>query len=71
MSGTYAVEPDGTGTMTINFTPTNAAATCGASTGAFNIVILSLSQVEFVSSGQMMAALRGVKKMNCSGDSQG
>jgi hypothetical protein len=55
MSGTYAVEPDGTGTMTINFTPTNAAATCGASTGAFNIVILSLSQVEFVSSGQMMA----------------
>jgi hypothetical protein len=55
MSGTYAVEPDGTGTMTINFTPTNTAATCGASTGAFNMVILSPSQVEFVSSGQMMA----------------
>ena len=30
MSGTYAVEPNGTGTMTINFTPTNTAATCGA-----------------------------------------
>ena len=55
MSGTYAVEPNGTGTMTINFAPTNTAATCGASTGAFNIVILSPSQVEFVSSGQMMA----------------
>jgi hypothetical protein len=41
--------------MTINFTPTNTGATCGASTGAFNIVILSPSQVEFVSSGQMMA----------------
>ena len=35
MSGTYAIEHDGTGTMTINFTPTNTAATCGASTGAF------------------------------------
>jgi hypothetical protein len=55
MSGTYAIELDGTGTMTINFTPTNTGATCGASTGAFNIVILSPSQVEFVSSGQMMA----------------
>ena len=55
MSGTYSIEPNGTGTMTINFAPTNTAATCGASTGAFNIVILSPSQVELVSSGQMMA----------------
>jgi hypothetical protein len=55
MSGTYSIEPDGTGTMTINFAPTNTSATCGASTGAFNIVILSPSQVELVSSGQMMA----------------
>ncbi len=55
MSGTYTIDPDGTGTMTINFTPTNTAATCGASTGAFNIVIRSPSQVELVSSGQMMA----------------
>src|SRR6266852_6429695 len=55
MSGTYSIEPDGTGAMTINFTPTNTAATCGASTGAFNIVILSPSQVELVSSDQMMA----------------
>jgi len=55
MSGTYEIDPDGTGTMTINFTPTNSAATCGASTGVFNVVILSPSQVELVSSGQMMA----------------
>src|SRR5258708_23016978 len=55
MSGTYAIEPDGTGAMTINFSPTNTAATCGASTGAFNIVILSPNQAELVSSGQMMA----------------
>ena len=55
MSGTYSIEPNGTGTMTINFAPTNTATTCGASTGAFNIVILSPSQVELVSSGQMMA----------------
>jgi len=41
--------------MTISFTPTNTAATCGASTGVFNIVILSPSQVELVSSGQVMA----------------
>ena len=55
MTGTYSVEHNGTGAMTINFTPTNTAATCGASTGAFNIVILSPSEVELVSSGQMMA----------------
>jgi hypothetical protein len=55
MSGTYTIEPNGTGAMTINFTPTSTAMTCGASTGAFNIVILSPTQVELVSSGQMMA----------------
>ena len=55
MSGTYTIEPDGIGTMTITFTPTNTGATCGASTGVFNIVILSPRQVELVSSGQMMA----------------
>jgi hypothetical protein len=55
MSGTYVIEPDGVGSMTINFTPTNTAATCGASTGVFNIVLLSRSQVELVSSGQVMA----------------
>ena len=55
MTGTYSIEPNGTGAMTINFTPTSTAATCGASTGAFNIVILSPTQVELVSSGQMMA----------------
>ena len=55
MTGTYMIEPNGTGAMTINFTPTNTAATCGASTGAFNIVILSPTEVELVSSGQMMA----------------
>jgi hypothetical protein len=55
MSGTYTIEPNGTGAMTINFTPTNTGATCGASTGAFSIVIISPSQVELMSSGQMMA----------------
>jgi len=55
MSGTYDVDTDGIGTMTITFTPTNTAATCGASTGVFNIVIQSSSEVELVSSGQMMA----------------
>ena len=55
MAGTYQIDPNGTGTMTISFTPTNTEATCGASTGVFNIVILSPSQVELVSSGQMMA----------------
>jgi hypothetical protein len=55
MSGTYEIDPDGKGTMTITFSPTSSAATCGASTGVFNIVILSPSQVELVSSGQMMA----------------
>jgi len=55
MSGTYAIDPEGTGTMTITFTPTNAAAACGMSTGVFNIVILTPRQVELVSSGQVMA----------------
>jgi hypothetical protein len=55
MTGTYSIEPNGTGAMTIDFMPTSTAATCGQSTGAFNIVILSPSQVELVSSGQMMA----------------
>jgi hypothetical protein len=55
MSGTYTIEPDGIGTMNITFAPTNTGATCGASTGVFNIVILSPRQVELVSSGQMMA----------------
>ena len=55
MAGTYEIDREGTGTMTITFTPTNTAATCGASTGVFNIVILSPRQVELVSSGQVMA----------------
>jgi hypothetical protein len=55
MSGTYEIDSNGTGTMTISFSPTDTAATCGASTGVFNIVIQSPSQVELVSSGQMMA----------------
>jgi len=55
MSGTYTIDPEGTGTMTITFTPTNTAATCGMSTGVFNIVILTPRQVELVSSGQVMA----------------
>jgi hypothetical protein len=55
MSGTYDIDADGVGTMTINFAPINTEATCGASTGVFKIVLLSSSQVELVSSGQMMA----------------
>jgi hypothetical protein len=55
ITGTYSIERNGTGAMTLNFTPTNTAATCGASTGAFNIVILSPNEVQLVSSGQMMA----------------
>ncbi len=55
MSGTYEIDREGTGTMTITFTPTHTAATCGTSTGVFNIVILSPRQVELVSSGQVMA----------------
>ena len=55
MSGTYEIDSNGTGTMTISFSPTDTAATCGASTGVFNSVIQSPSQVELVSSGQMMA----------------
>src|SRR6266446_5373014 len=55
ITGTFSIEPNGTGAMTLNFTPTNTAAPCGASTGAFNIVILSPNEVQLVSSGQMMA----------------
>ena len=55
MSGTYDIDADGVGTMTINFAPINTEATCGASTGVFKIVLLSSSEVELVSSGQMMA----------------
>jgi hypothetical protein len=55
MSGTYTIDPDGRGAMTITFTPASTGATCGASTGVFNVVILSPSLVELVSSGQMMA----------------
>jgi hypothetical protein len=55
MTGTYSIEPDGIGTMTISFTPSGPGANCGASTGLFNIVLVSPTQVELVSSGQLMA----------------
>jgi hypothetical protein len=55
MSGNYTIDPDGRGTMTVTFSPASTGATCGASTGVFNFVVLSANLVEFVSSGQMMA----------------
>ena len=55
MVGTYAVDPLGTGTMTINFTPEGGSSTCGASTGLFDIVLVSRGLVEVASSGQVMA----------------
>lgn len=55
MVGTYTVNPDGTGTMTINFTPARESLICGASTGLFDIVLVSPGVVEVVSSGQTMA----------------
>ena len=55
MSGTYEVNRDGMGTMTITFTPINPAASCGESTGVFTVVIVTPNQIELVSSGQMSA----------------
>lgn len=55
MVGTYTVDPVGTGTMTINFTPERGSSTCGASTGLFDIVLVSRGLVEVASSGQVMA----------------
>ena len=55
MVGTYTVDPAGTGTMTINFTPQGGSSTCGASTGLFDIVLVSRGLVEVASSGQIMA----------------
>jgi hypothetical protein len=55
MVGTYTVDLLGTGTMTINFTPERESSTCGASTGLFDIVLVSQELVEVASSGQIMA----------------
>jgi hypothetical protein len=55
MAGTYTIDPSGTGTMTINFTPEHGSPTCGASTGLFDIVLVSPGLVEMASSGQIMA----------------
>ena len=55
MVGTYTVDPTGTGTMTINFTPEGGSSTCGASTGLFDIVLVSRGLIEVASSGQVMA----------------
>jgi hypothetical protein len=55
MVGTYTVDPLGTGTMTINFTPERGSPTCGASTGLFDIVLVSQGLIEIASSGQIMA----------------
>jgi hypothetical protein len=55
MVGTYTVDPLGTGTMTINFTPERGSPTCGASTGLFDIVLVSDRLLEVASSGQIMA----------------
>ena len=55
MVGTYTVDPLGTGTMTINFTPERGSPTCGASTGLFDMVLVSDRLVEVASSGQIMA----------------
>lgn len=41
MIGTYTVDQSGMGTMTINFTPERGSITCGASTGLFDIVLVS------------------------------
>jgi hypothetical protein len=43
------------GTMTINFTQERGSITCGASTGLFDIVLVSPGLVEVASSGQIMA----------------
>jgi hypothetical protein len=55
MIGTYTVDPSGMGTMTINFTQERGSITCGASTGLFDIVLVSPGLVEVASSGQIMA----------------
>jgi len=55
MTGTYTVDPAGTGTMTIDFTPDHDSPTCGASTGLFDIVLVSPTLIEVASSGQVMA----------------
>ena len=55
MVGTYTVDSLGTGTMTINFTPERGSPTCGASTGLFDMVLVSDRLVEVASSGQIMA----------------
>jgi hypothetical protein len=55
MIGTYTVDRLGTGTMTINFTPEHGSITCGASTGLFDIVLVSPGLIEVASSGQIMA----------------
>jgi hypothetical protein len=55
MFGTYTVDRLGTGTMTINFAPERGSPTCGASTGLFDMVLVSDRLVEVASSGQIMA----------------
>jgi hypothetical protein len=55
MVGTYVVGPDGTGTMTINFSPARESQACGASTGLFAIVLVSPRLIEVISTGQTMA----------------
>ena len=55
MEGTYAVDPEGTGTMKVNFTPNSKSGTCGASVGLFDIVLVSSTVVEVASSGQVTA----------------
>jgi hypothetical protein len=55
MTGTYTVDPAGTGSMTIDFTPDHDSPTCGASTGLFDIVLVSPALIEVASSGQVMA----------------
>jgi hypothetical protein len=55
MVGTYTVDADGTGTMTINFTPTRESQACGTSTGLFDIVLVSPRLIEVASTGQTTA----------------
>ena len=55
MSGTYTVDPDGQGKMTIDFTPETEGSSCGATKGMFNFVIVSPGRALFVSAGQTMS----------------
>jgi hypothetical protein len=52
LSGTYVVNSDGTGTATIDFTPTGTSiANCATETGTFSLVVVNPEHLWLISTG--------------------